>query len=123
MIKIVGYARGSTMDQAHNGFNMADQVKRITNFCQREYGDQEYSLEIRREEGCSGKDLDRPEIQKILEQADRHEIDIIAVYCLDRLTRSLKDLNELLNNTEIVAFVYKAAVPCTLVARMENAAA
>ena len=97
MIKIVGYARESTMDQAHNGFNMADQVRRITNFCQREYGDQEYSLEIRREEGCSGKDLDRPEIQKILEQADRHEIDIVAVYCLDRLTRSLKDLNELLN--------------------------
>ena len=123
MINIVGYARESTLDQAHNGFNMADQVRRITKFCKLEYGDQKYNLTIRKEEGCSGKNLERPEIQKILEQMERHEIDIIVVYCLDRLTRSLKDLNELLNNTEIVAFVYKAAVPCTLVARMENVAA
>jgi site-specific DNA recombinase len=96
MINIVGYARESTLDQAHNGFNMADQVRRITKFCKLEYGDQEYNLTIRKEEGCSGKNLERPEIQKILDQMERHEIDIIVVYCLDRLTRSLKDLNELL---------------------------
>ena len=96
MTNIVGYARESTLDQAHNGFNMDDQARRITEFCEFEYGQEPYELSIRREEGRSGKNLERPEIQKILQQAESHEIDIVVVYCLDRLTRSLTDLYELL---------------------------
>lgn len=38
MTNIVGYARESTLDQAHNGFNMDDQARRITEFCEFEYG-------------------------------------------------------------------------------------
>jgi DNA invertase Pin-like site-specific DNA recombinase len=55
MERIVGYARESTMDQAHNGFNMDDQERRIREFCEFEHGDVPYQLTISREEGCSGE--------------------------------------------------------------------
>lgn len=42
--------------------------------------------------GYSGKDLKRPEIQKLLKDVENGEIKRIIVYRLDRLTRSLFDL-------------------------------
>src|SRR6202522_1974185 len=45
--------------------------------------------------GLSGASLDRPALQDLLEQVRAHKIDIIVVYKVDRLTRSLADFAKL----------------------------
>ncbi|GAB6909485.1 putative Resolvase domain [Desulfosarcina cetonica] len=48
---------------------------------------------VYREEGRSGKDLNRPEFQRIIRDINRKKINTIIVYKIDRLTRSLKDFS------------------------------
>jgi site-specific DNA recombinase len=48
---------------------------------------------VYREEGRSGKDLNRPEFQRMMDDINRKKINTIIVYKIDRLTRSLKDFS------------------------------
>jgi site-specific DNA recombinase len=45
--------------------------------------------------GLSGASLDRPALQSLLDQVRAHRIDVIVVYKVDRLTRSLADFAKL----------------------------
>ena len=45
--------------------------------------------------GYSGGTMDRPALQQLLEAIKRHEVDIIVVYKVDRLTRSLSDFSKI----------------------------
>ena len=78
---VFGYARVSTLDQ-----NLDSQKDEL-----RKYGCTKIFLEK-----ASGKSLDRPELQKLLDSL--RENDVVVVYKLDRLGRSLKDLIELVND-------------------------
>jgi DNA invertase Pin-like site-specific DNA recombinase len=51
---------------------------------------------IYRDEGISGKSLDRPGIQEVLRLIEKKEVEALIVYKIDRLTRSVKDLNFLI---------------------------
>src|SRR5512137_1121893 len=44
-----------------------------------------------REEGRSGKNTDRPELQKLLTEVRNGKIDLVVVTKIDRITRSLLD--------------------------------
>ena len=44
-----------------------------------------------REEGRSGKDLDRPEFQRMMADIHAGKVDTVIVYKIDRITRSLRD--------------------------------
>jgi len=48
------------------------------------------------EDGESGKSLNRPGMQRVLEMVRRREVGAVIIAKLDRLTRSVKDLCELL---------------------------
>ncbi len=48
------------------------------------------------DKGWSGKNLDRPEFQRLLADIKRGEIDKIVVYRLDRISRSLNDFSNLM---------------------------
>lgn len=48
------------------------------------------------DKGWSGKNLDRPEFQRLLADIRRGEIDKIVVYRLDRISRSLNDFSNLM---------------------------
>jgi DNA invertase Pin-like site-specific DNA recombinase len=48
-----------------------------------------------RDEGVSAKSLKRPGLQRLLQLVERRQVDAVIVYKLDRLTRSVKDLNSL----------------------------
>ena len=50
---------------------------------------------VYREEGRSGKDLNRPEFQRMLRDIRNGKIDTVIVYKIDRLTRSLRDFSVL----------------------------
>lgn len=77
---VFGYARVSTLDQ-----NLDAQKDELL-----KYGCSKIFFEK-----VSGKNLQRPELIKLLELL--READVLVVYKLDRLGRSLKDLIELVN--------------------------
>ncbi|HWI66719.1 MAG TPA: recombinase family protein [Symbiobacteriaceae bacterium] len=89
------YMRVSTEEQAQSGYSMAGQRDKLDLFAQL----QGYVVGgWYRDDGVSAKDLNRPEFQRMMAEAQRG--DVIVVYKLDRLTRSVRDLDELLREME-----------------------
>ena len=50
--------------------------------------------------GYSGGTMDRPALKELLEAIDKREIDIIVVYKVDRLTRSLADFSKIIERLD-----------------------
>lgn len=59
------------------------------------------------EDAFSGASLDRPALQELLDQVRANKVDIIVVYKVDRLTRSLADFAKLVEHFDAhsVSFV------------------
>ena len=83
------YSRVSTEDQSRFGHSLDEQEDRLQKLCEFK-GYQIYK--IYREEGVSAKDTNRPKFQEMTEDMKRGKINKIVVYKLDRLTRSIRDL-------------------------------
>jgi site-specific DNA recombinase len=88
-MKVAGYIRVSTDEQASHGVSLAMQESRVMGYCMAKDWD---LLEVVRDEGRSAKDLNRPGVQRLLEMVDQRAIEAIIIYKLDRLTRSVGDL-------------------------------
>ena len=95
-IRVIGYARESTKDQAINGFNLDDQEKKIIQYAEIFYEKGSYDLEVYREEGASAKSLSRPKMDELIKMVKQKSVDVIIIHNLDRLTRQVRDLAELL---------------------------
>ncbi len=93
-LRIIGYARVSTSEQAASGLGIAAQVAAIEDAAARHGWEM---IEIVRDEGASGKDLDRPGLRRALESIARGEADGVAAAKLDRVSRSLVDVARLLD--------------------------
>ncbi|MBI5400196.1 recombinase family protein [Candidatus Saganbacteria bacterium] len=92
MESAVGYIRVSSEEQVE-GFSLNAQEERIRAYAK----SQDYHLlEIYRDDGYSAKDLERPAVQRLLQEVPQGKFKIILVYKLDRFTRRLKDLTEIL---------------------------
>lgn len=84
------YIRVSTLDQAREGYSLAAQRKALEAWA-RDNGYEIYS--IYEDPGISGKDIDhRPAMLQMLTDADDGKFDIILVWAISRLTRSVSDL-------------------------------
>lgn len=88
-IKAAGYPRVSTEDQAREGHSLGEQADKIRKLC--EFKDYEL-VEMYEEPGKSAKDTNRPAFQKMIKDVKSGKINKIIIYKLDRLTRSIKDL-------------------------------
>ena len=100
-LRIYGYCRVSTVRQAMEGYSVDEQERRIRSYVETFFDAGTYELEILREEGKSAKNLDRPQMQKLLSDAKKRKVDILIFFCLNRLTRSLEDtlyLLQIVNN-------------------------
>lgn len=106
-MKVAGYIRVSTEEQAKEGYSLDAQKERLINFCKSQDGWD--LIEIYPEEGKSAKDLNRPELQKMLKDAQSGMFDVVLVYRLDRLTRSVLDLYKLLKLFEDKSIMFKSA--------------
>ena len=83
------YVRVSTQEQAQHGFSLDAQQEALENYA-KALG---YEIhKIYKDAGKSAKDLKRPEMQKMLEDAENKKFSAIFIYKLDRFSRSLKDL-------------------------------
>jgi DNA invertase Pin-like site-specific DNA recombinase len=93
--KLVGYIRVSTDTQAVDGVSLAAQRDKIEQFA-RLY---DYELiAVIEDAGASAKTLNRDGLNQALAMLESGEAGALIVAKLDRLTRSVKDLGELLEN-------------------------
>ncbi|MFX0561118.1 recombinase family protein [Tepidibacillus infernus] len=97
-IKAALYARVSTEEQAKEGYSIAAQIAEI-----RRYADQN-GFEIVDEyvdEGASGKSIaGRPQMKRLLRDANQQKFGVVIIYKIDRLARKLKDALEISETLE-----------------------
>ena len=92
-MKAVGYIRVSTEEQAKEGVSLDNQRTKIELFC----AAKDWKLQrIYTDEGKSAGSLNRDGIQELMSDCQAHRLDVIVIYKLDRLTRSVKDLGYLI---------------------------
>lgn len=92
--RIAIYCRVSTDEQAKEGVSLEEQKTRLRAYCLA----MGWSAEIVEfiDDGYSAKSLDRPALQKLLKQVDEGVISRLMVTKLDRLSRRLLDLLNLI---------------------------
>ncbi len=97
--KVAGiYIRVSTEDQAREGFSLGEQKEKLLQLCKfKEYD----VFKIYEDAGISAKDIkNRPAFQEMLADMKKGKINYIVAYKLDRVTRSVRDLEELISVLE-----------------------
>ena len=94
-IKAVGYVRVSTEEQAREGLSLDAQEEKIRAYCTAKGW---RLVRIYRDEGFSGKDLNRPGLQSLIQDLRNNGIEAVVVAKLDRLTRSVRDLGYLIDD-------------------------
>ncbi len=82
------YIRVSTDAQAEEGYSLDAQKEQLTAYCISK-GIKNYEYYI--DGGWSGKNLERPEMQRLIDDAKEEKISHCVVYKLDRMSRSQKD--------------------------------
>ncbi|HEY3366677.1 MAG TPA: recombinase family protein [Symbiobacteriaceae bacterium] len=97
------YLRVSTEDQAKEGYSLGAQRDRLGAFALSQgWTVAEYYID----EGISAKDMKRPALKKMLTEIQRGEV--VLVYKLDRLTRSVADLDLLLRKWEADGALFRS---------------
>ena len=92
------YIRVSTEDQAREGFSLGEQKEKLLQLC----AFKGYEVfKVYEDAGISAKDMEhRPAFQEMLQDMRAGKINYIVVYKLDRVTRSVRDLEELISQLE-----------------------
>jgi DNA invertase Pin-like site-specific DNA recombinase len=106
-MRVVGYVRVSTDEQASNGVSLDAQEEKMRAYCKAKDWD---LIGAFRDEGISAKNLKRPGLKSILERVSKRNgkrgFDGLIVVKLDRLTRSVGDLAYLNRLFEIHKVVF-----------------
>ena len=93
--KVAGiYIRVSTEDQAREEFSLGEQKEKLLQLCKFK----EYEVyKVYEDAGISAKDMaHRPAFQEMLADMKKGKINYIVAYKLDWVTRSVRDLEELI---------------------------
>lgn len=88
------YERVSTLEQALEGYSLGAQDDKLTKHA--EYmGFEIFNRYI--DDGYSGSSLNRPAIQRLISDIESGNVSIVLIYKLDRLSRRVKDVLELVD--------------------------
>lgn len=104
--KVGIYVRVSTQEQAKEGYSIPTQIKLLEAFCDSQGWDKR---EVYADPGQSAKDTNRPDLQRLKKDIQKGEIDVLLVYRLDRLTRSVRDLFDILQFLEESNCAFRSA--------------
>ena len=96
MIRIAGYVRVSSREQAVFGYSLDEQQRKISEYVEVYYEKGEFVYTLYREEGESAKTLKRPKIIEIMHLIENSKLDVLIINNLDRLTRNVVDMQVLL---------------------------
>lgn len=93
-VRVAGiYARVSTEDQAREGFSMGEQEERLIEYCKFK----RYEVyKVYKDPGISAKNDKRPAYQEMMQDMRDGKINVIVAFKLDRLTRSVYDVEKLM---------------------------
>lgn len=91
--RAVGYVRVSTERQAGEGVSLMAQAAKVRAMAEVQDAT---LLRIIEDAGASGKSLLRPGLAELLAAVEARSVDVVIVAKLDRLTRSVRDLADLL---------------------------
>ena len=92
-MKAIGYTRVSTQEQADSGLSLEGQRERIAAYCTAKG----WTLtEVVTDAGLTGTNMDRPGLSRVLDLVRRRQVDVVVTLKLDRLTRKVRDLGDLL---------------------------
>lgn len=104
-MKVGLYPRVSSAEQAEN-YSIGEQIDKMTKYCQ----SKDWIIyNIYTDPGYSGTNMDRPGLQKLIADVKSHNLDVVLVYRLDRLSRSQADTITLIeqvflpNNVDFVS--------------------
>src|SRR2546426_469120 len=92
-MRAIGYVRVSTDKQADHGVSLEAQEAKIRAMATVQGAE---IVELIVDGGESAKDLKRPGMERLLALVDERKVQTVIIAKLDRLTRSVKDLAELL---------------------------
>lgn len=97
--KIAGiYIRVSTEDQAREGFSLGEQEEKLLQLCKFK---ELKVYKVYKDAGISAKDMEhRLQFQAMLRNMKEGKINYIVAYKLDRVTRSVRDLEVLISTLE-----------------------
>jgi len=83
-----------TIDQAHEGHSLDEQKEKLIGFCK----SNDYEIhKIYEDPAMTGKNTNRPEFQNMMTDVKNGIINKVVVYKLDRLTRSVQDMEVICN--------------------------
>ena len=89
-LRVAIYIRVSTIDQAREGYSLPAQKKALISWCESLRYD---VIHVYEDAGISGKNINhRPDMVSLLSDADNGSFDLVLVWALSRLTRSVSDL-------------------------------
>ncbi len=107
MVNVGIYVRVSTEDQAREGHSLGEQEERLKSFCIAK----DYTLyKVYQDAGISAKNTKRPKFQEMLSDMRSGNINLILAYKLDRITRSVKDLENIILELE----KYQCGIECMM---------
>ncbi|RIM19066.1 recombinase family protein [Staphylococcus chromogenes] len=83
------YVRVSTEMQSSEGYSITGQINQIEEYCQ---FNNFKVVDVYEDRGISGKSMNRPALQRMLQDAKNGHIDCVMVYKTNRLARNTSDL-------------------------------
>jgi len=104
-MKVAIYTRVSTEDQAREGYSIEVQQEYLLDHAKR-MGWEVYKIYS---DDVSGYVIDRPALNEMLEDAKRKKFELIITYKLDRFSRKLKDLLNIVDELDDYGVAYKSA--------------
>ncbi|HPY99770.1 MAG TPA: recombinase family protein, partial [bacterium] len=105
-MKIAIYIRVSTEEQAKEGYSLTTQREHLENYAKREGHD---IFRVYSDDGISGYSERRPALQALLQDAKLRRFDLVIVYKIDRFSRNLKDLLNLVDELSNSSVGFKSA--------------
>jgi site-specific DNA recombinase len=104
-MRIATYSRIST-DEEHQPYSLEAQAQRLAAYIQSQEG---WRLVRRFTDQTSGATLERPGLQRALREAQAKRFDLLLVYRVDRLSRSVRGLAQLLEQLDQAGVLFRSA--------------
>ena len=110
-MKVAIYTRVSTEDQVKEGTSLEVQRDFLVSYAKREGWEIYYSEagKIYEDDGYSGYTRERPALKKLFADAKKKRFEMVLVHKIDRFSRNLRDLLNLVDELEYLNISLKSA--------------